>query len=167
MGGDTFYNERGEMRVKFAGETRTAGERDYNAVRGWNHKISRLTAADEYPALEAAARASAWIDLGLNPPASLQRDAATAAGIRYPDYISYEKSWLELLCAAAPQDSRYSVRLARHQNGWYVADDRIFPLGDNRDNSRDGRYFGPVRKSRVLGQGSFKYWPVGRVGVIK
>ncbi|MDR2136438.1 MAG: S26 family signal peptidase [Treponema sp.] len=39
---------------------------------------------------------------------------------------------------------------------------RIFPLGDNRDNSRDGRSFGPVRISKVMGRGAIIYWPLWR-----
>ncbi|MDR3144973.1 MAG: S26 family signal peptidase, partial [Treponema sp.] len=43
----------------------------------------------------------------------------------------------------------------------------VFPLGDNRDNSRDGRYFGPIKKTEVLGKGSFIYWPLKRIGLIR
>ena len=38
----------------------------------------------------------------------------------------------------------------------------VFPLGDNRDESRDGRYFGPVTLRRVLGKAMFHYWPPAR-----
>lgn len=54
--------------------------------------------------------------------------------------------------------------LAQLINGWYVPEGYIFPLGDNRDNSRDGRYFGPVPKSKVLGRALFIYWPFNRIG---
>jgi signal peptidase I len=78
-----------------------------------------------------------------------------------------EEARLELFRSAFPQDQRYRSRLARQKLGWYVPEGYIFPLGDNRDNSRDGRYFGPVRKSRVLGKGAFIFWPVRRMGAIK
>lgn len=55
----------------------------------------------------------------------------------------------------------------RFANGIYVPDGWILPIGDNRDNSNDGRYFGPVRKSEILGQASFKFWPINRIGLIK
>ncbi|MDR3168059.1 MAG: S26 family signal peptidase [Treponema sp.] len=43
----------------------------------------------------------------------------------------------------------------------------MFPLGDNRDNSRDGRYFNPIRVAKILGKGSIIYWPLPRIGFIR
>jgi signal peptidase I len=37
-------------------------------------------------------------------------------------------------------------------------------MGDNRDDSRDARYFGPVRMEKVLGRALFRYWPITRLG---
>ena len=41
------------------------------------------------------------------------------------------------------------------------------PMGDNRDDSRDARYFGPVRLEKVLGKGLFRYWPIARIGGVR
>jgi signal peptidase I len=168
-GGDTFYNQNGDMLVKFAGENHIVSEKSYNNERGWTHNLSRLMDAGDYEALYAAAKASAWQDLRLESsiPRELVQKAARANSIEYPDYISYEAAWLSELNAALPFDKRYSSRLARHEMGYYVAPGRTMPLGDNRDNSRDGRYFGPVKNTRILGKGALKYWPPGRVGAIK
>jgi len=165
MGGDLFVSRRGDMWIRFAGEERWVDEREYAAA--WGHHISRLMAAEDYPALEAAGRAAAYRDLGLTPPAATEAAAAGAERIRYPDYLAHEKARLEVLRGAAPQDRRYRMLLSRHNLGWYVPEGRILPLGDNRDNSRDGRYFGPVRESKILGQGAFIYWPLSRIGVIR
>jgi signal peptidase I len=51
--------------------------------------------------------------------------------------------------------------------GYYVPEGRLFPMGDNRDNSHDARYFGPVRLEKVLGKGLFKYWPLYRIGGVR
>jgi len=40
-------------------------------------------------------------------------------------------------------------------------------FGDNRSHSRDGREFGPVDKSLIVGKAFFKYWPVSSFGAIK
>ncbi|AEF82119.1 signal peptidase I [Leadbettera azotonutricia] len=169
-GGDWFVQDKGNLRIRFAGEDRWADENDFHDQRGMVHKISRLMDESAYPALEAAGKISAYNNLGLPVPGSLNAEAAPVNNIRYPDYIAHEKAWLEVLRAANPQDSRYRSRLARHTLGWYVPESRILPLGDNRDNSRDGRYFGPVKTSKILGKGSVIYysWPqLGRIGPIR
>ncbi|MDR0456789.1 MAG: S26 family signal peptidase [Treponema sp.] len=167
MSGDHFVMERGEMKVRFAGENRWTDERGFIAQRGWKHRISRLMETEQYPALEMAGKAAAWQDLGLPVPERLQDAHSSASNIRYPDYLTHEKARIETLRGAMPHDRRYAILLARYSLGWYVPEGRIFPLGDNRDNSRDGRYFGPVRLSKVLGGGSIIYWPLKRMGVIR
>jgi len=167
MGGDHFIMERGEMKARFAGENRLVNERDFFAQRGWQHEISRLMREDQYPALETAGKAAAWQDMGLPVPERLQVQAASVNNIRYPDYLAHEKARLETLRSAMPHDRRYASLAARHSLGWYVPEGRIFPMGDNRDNSRDGRYFGPVLVSKVLGKGSLIFWPFRRIGPIR
>ncbi len=39
-----------------------------------------------------------------------------------------------------------------------------FMIGDNRDFSEDGRYFGPVRENLIIGSPIFRYWPFNRFG---
>ncbi|QEN06098.1 signal peptidase I [Thiospirochaeta perfilievii] len=51
--------------------------------------------------------------------------------------------------------------------GFYVPEGWLLPLGDNRDNSKDGRYFGIIRDSEVLGKASLRFWPFSRFGSIK
>jgi signal peptidase I len=159
MGGDWFVQDRGNLRVRLAGDDRLIDEKEFNAQRGFAHNVSRLMDEDAYPALEAAGRAAAYNDLGLSIPLSLELQASRAGSIRYPDYLAHEKARLEVLRGAYPQESRYSVFLARHNQGYYVPESRILPLGDNRDNSRDGRYFGPVKVSKIVGKGSIINWP--------
>jgi signal peptidase I len=169
-GGDRFVTENGEMLIRFPGETRWVRERDYNAARGFNHNISRLTREEDYPVLEAAGRAAAYRDLGLGPPPALAARASALGAINYPDYFAHEEARLAFLRGAFPQDSRYRARLARQKLGWYVPEGYVLPLGDNRDNSRDGRFFGPVKKSKVLGKGSVIFWPLlpkPRLGFIR
>ena len=39
-------------------------------------------------------------------------------------------------------------------------------FGDNRSHSRDGREFGPIDKSLIVGKAFFKYWPVSEIGLV-
>lgn len=57
--------------------------------------------------------------------------------------------------------------LALAWNGWYIPEGYILPLGDNRDNSRDGRYFGPVSQEKVLGRAMIIYWPLNRATAVR
>jgi len=166
-GGDRFVMENGEMMIRFAGEERWVNERDYNAVLGRRHNISRLMPAEQYPVLVAAGQAAAWMDSGLPVSQQLLMEASWASEINYPDYLAHELARMETLRRIHPEDRRYSMLLARQRLGWYVPEGRILPLGDNRDNSRDGRYFGPVKLSRVLGKGMIIYWPYWRMGGIR
>ena len=159
MGGDRFIQERGNMRLRPAGESRWYKESEFNAGKGISHNISRLMAESDYLSLEAAGKAAAFRELGFQIPSQLQSLEYQARSIYYPDYLAHDKARLEILRGAFPQESRYSIFLARYNQGIYVSENRILPMGDNRDNSRDGRYFGPVQSNKILGRASVVYWP--------
>jgi signal peptidase I len=167
MGGDRFISERGEMQIRFAGEDRWVSERDYNAALNITHNLSRLMVDSAYPALEAAGKGTAYMDLGLTPPEELIVLGSAVNSLQYPDSFAYARARLEVLRGAYPQENRYRAALARQIMGWYVAEGYVLPLGDNRDNSRDGRYFGPVKMSKILGKAMIIYWPWNRMGIIR
>jgi signal peptidase I len=47
-----------------------------------------------------------------------------------------------------------------------LSDTEYLVLGDNRGNSADSRYFGPVEKKRILGRVILRFWPLNKAGFL-
>jgi signal peptidase I len=42
----------------------------------------------------------------------------------------------------------------------------VYVMGDNRGNSRDSRFFGPVPIDDIEGEAFFRFWPLWRIGLL-
>lgn len=47
-----------------------------------------------------------------------------------------------------------------------VPEGELWVMGDNRENSRDSRYFGSIEVSSVTGRVFFRYWPFSSFGLM-
>jgi signal peptidase I len=45
-----------------------------------------------------------------------------------------------------------------------IPDGDVWLMGDNRTDSKDSRYFGPVAQASVIGRADYRYWPLSRAG---
>ncbi len=62
---------------------------------------------------------------------------------------------------------REACRVSRcPDDEWQLDQDQYFVMGDNRNNSRDSRIFGPVARDHIIGQVMARYWPPARFGFI-
>ncbi|MGL4394725.1 MAG: signal peptidase I [Brevinema sp.] len=82
---------------------------------------------------------------------------------------SYEKYLLSMLIERESRKVTSLVHGKIYQNTseiteWTPKDDYYFMMGDNRDFSEDGRYFGFVPRNHIYGRILFRYWPLNRVG---
>ncbi len=49
---------------------------------------------------------------------------------------------------------------------WDLGQNEYFFMGDNRNNSRDSRVFGPITKNRIIGEAIVRYWPPQDWGLV-
>ena len=51
-------------------------------------------------------------------------------------------------------------------SSWTVPAGTYFVMGDNRPNSQDSRFFGPVDRELIIGRAWLRYFPLDRVGFV-
>jgi len=164
VGGDTIHVVNGEVYIKPRGSSEFMSEKSLMQGLGLAVKTQRLVSQSEYAEITNVGIASAYSELNLAFPASLGTPSVQSAN---KDAFHYDMSRVTTLRDANPSEARNAQIAQRYENGWYIADSRVFPMGDNRDNSRDARYFGPVAEKKVLGHALFIYFPFSRMGSIR
>lgn len=84
-------------------------------------------------------------------------------GVLYVDGVAQDEPYTE----GKPTESLSSLQgSAQIQYPYTVPDCCVFCMGDNRTNSLDSRYFGPVSVNAVSSKGLFIYWPLTDVGAL-
>ncbi len=181
MPGERIRMNDGNVQILTPGSMDFRSEAAIKEDLGLTYPNTRSFAADEYPRLANAGTAYALEESNLTVPDSLKSDLARYVSVSHDadgrfksgqavalfDDLAFHTSRYRELWSLEPWNQVARLEWRRRAEGAYVPDDRLFPMGDNRDNSHDARYFGPVKLDKVLGRGLFRYWPLGRFGGVK
>ena len=165
-GKDRVKNINGELQIRPPGAENWINERDFIQLNREQAKIRRLISKNDYKYYRNAAFGTVLNENNIFVD-SEQKNALSKLNSSFVDSITFNSYRAEMKYAIEPQNREYRKEYTKSINGWYIPEKWIFPLGDNRDNSRDARYFGPVKLEKVLGKAMLKYWPLGRMGQIK
>ena len=171
-GGDRIKNKNGNLLIRPAGVKEWIAEEEFIQKDRATTPVRRLINENEYIIYKNAATAMIYTYYNLRPSAS-DMEAFTRLNSVYPDLrflpdpITFNEYRCEIEYSIQPHNQVNRKNYRRQEAGWYIPEGWIFPLGDNRDNSKDARSFGPVREKKVLGKALIKYWPLGRLGSIR
>ena len=123
-----------------------------------------LTDAD-YVIIKHSAVSDAYNFVGI--PSDIYGDDVNNSAGTEIDRYTWTGIRAETLYSMYPYNRRYGGKWRKSDLGWYIPEGYMFPLGDNRTNSDDARYSGPVRIDNIVGQVLFRYWPIERIGTIR
>jgi signal peptidase I len=103
--------------------------------------------------------------VGIDPPYLLVNDKkVTEPGIFNKN--AEGKDGFSGFCPATPS-AIFSAVLASPTARITLGPDEYLVLGDNTRNSLDGRYFGPIKRSAIIGKAFYIYAPAGRKRTIE
>ena len=84
------------------------------------------------------------------------------------DEVSVENGVLRV--NGEPQDEPYTNKGFPDDGSFFgptrVPEGEVFVMGDNRANSRDSRFFGPVPLENIEGEAFASFWPPSRIGLL-
>lgn len=165
--GDTVTFVDGNAYIKLSGTGEYVNEADFRASNGLSTAPHRTIESSQYIGYNSAGRLTGLVDAGVMNsymPRHFVNDQASIDNSKsFTDIYGYNKSVAIGTMMADPTNMEARSTWSRYNTGVYVPEGYVLPLGDNRDNSRDGRYFGPVSADSVNGRVVFTIWPLSRI----
>lgn len=97
-----------------------------------------------------------------NEPYAVYENVERVPELDNDDPQLYQQIWQEHLL-----DNYLGLELRDSFGPVTVPADTYFAMGDNRDNSCDSRFWGPVPRENIKGKAWFIHWPLSKIGLIK
>jgi signal peptidase I len=173
--GDRIRFQDGNLEIKPQGMSEWMTEAQFIKQSSLNYMPMRQVPNNDGEAkiIAMLSELSVYRRAGLAPPAHLQP---------YDElYLSYNYNQHRVEVTNQTTKSRARFMLNPHRSsdlsayyrqyyGIYVPHGYVLPLGDNRDNSLDGRFFGVVEQRNILGRALWRFlplWPQNRFGIVE
>ncbi|AGT27036.1 signal peptidase I [Borrelia miyamotoi] len=153
----------GKVYVKKEGEENFIEEDSYKASLGYNFSIKKSIQDADYKVYDNLAMFIALNQLSVNLE---NMSDFSFFNVREVDRFEIERLEYRYLVTFMPYVDYYMERAIMRDYGMYVPYGYVLPIGDNRDNSYDGRFFGVIDKNKILGKALFMYFPISRIGLI-
>ncbi|AYE36712.1 signal peptidase I [Borrelia turcica IST7] len=153
----------GKVFVKKEGEENFVEEESYKASLGYNFTSKKLVEEEDYKIYDNLAMFIALKQLNLNLE---NMPDFSFFNVRVIDRFEVERLEYRYLVAFMPYVDYYMEKAIMREYGLYVPYGYVLPIGDNRDNSHDGRFFGVINKNKILGRTFFLHFPFSRMGFL-
>lgn len=168
LGGDEVKIEEGNVFIKLNGTDSFVSEALFRKNNNLSLGPNRSVDSSKYSGLNAAAIITAYQEKGKSEivPQQVIRAYQKIQNTEYDyifDFYEYQKVLSKKRKDFNPSDMNLRSEYSKYENGYYVPEGYVLPLGDNRDNSNDGRYFGPVKEEKVNGKVIGRFWPLNRI----
>ena len=152
--GDTVKFKDGNVYIKRYGDVEFKSEADVQASLKTEYSPYRAISKENYDAIRAFARSRGYSELGISAkvPSYITEDLSGLKNIKEYDYYEGEKEIEKQLHSYEPFKTETLNNITSKTYGIYVKSNHILPLGDNRDGSGDGRFFGPVDNKKINGK---------------
>ncbi len=163
---DRIRMHNGIMQIRPPGVGNWIDENSFHHMNRESAKIRRMIGEKEYSLYRTAAFGTVLNENNIYVD-SEQKEALSTLNSSFIDSLTFNSYRAEMKYAIEPWNRENRKNYIKYETGWYIPEGWIFPMGDNRDNSKDARYFGPVKLKKVLGKAMLKYWPFNRIGFIR
>lgn len=170
MSGDVVQFRNGTSFIKGIGQSEFKSDSEFRSINNLSNAPTQTINPDLYSGFKAYGTLLGYQDLNLSnlsPSVVVQEYQSVANYQGLVDYYEVNKARATSIHEINPFDITSRSEKSVYDVGIYVPLGYTLPCGDNRDNSQDGRYFGPVKNSSIIGKVKFTFWPFSSIKIVK